>query len=95
VPQLERLLLLLLVVMLFLATAKDVFGIMGFWSPSTGWTTVSEKDVGTAVPMLGFRTAALQQPSGAVSGTPLIRDVMSEAEPGVANADSDNPNEPT
>lgn len=83
-PQPERLLLLLLVVLLFLATAKDVFGIMGFWSPSTGWTTVSEKEVGTP----------LQQPSGAVSGT-SIRDVMSEAKPGVANSDSDNPNEPT
>lgn len=76
--------MLLLVVLLFLATAKDVFGIMGFWSPSTGWTTVSEKEVGTP----------LQQPSGAVSGT-SIRDVMSEAKPGVANSDSDNPNEPT
>lgn len=75
---------MLLVVLLFLATAKDVFGIMGFWSPSTGWTTVSEKEVGTP----------LQQPSGAVSGT-SIRDVMSEAKPGVANSDSDNPNEPT
>ena len=77
--------MLLLVVLLFLATAKDVFGIEGFWSPSTGWTTVSEKEVGTP----------LQQPSGAVSETPLIRDVMSEAKPGVANSDSDNPNEPT
>ena len=76
---------MLLVVLLFLATAKDVFGIEGFWSPSTGWTTVSEKDVDTP----------RQQPSGAVSGTPLIRDVMSEAEPGVAISDSDNPNEPT
>ena len=76
--------MLLLVVLLFLATAKDVFGIEGFWSPSTGWTTVSEKEVGTP----------LQQPSGAVSGT-SIRDVMSEAKPGVANSDSDNPNEPT
>lgn len=75
---------MLLVVLLFLATAKDVFGIEGFWSPSTGWTTVSEKEVGTP----------LQQPSGAVSGT-SIRDVMSEAKPGVANSDSDNPNEPT
>jgi hypothetical protein len=84
VPQPERLLLLLLVVLLFLATAKDVFGIEGFWSPSTGWTTVSEKEVGTP----------LQQPSGAGSGT-SIRDVMSEAKPGVANSDSDNPNEPT
>lgn len=85
--------MLLLVVLLFLATAKDVFGIMGFWSPSTGWTTVSEKEVGTNCPLVG--TNLLQQPSGAVSETPLIRDVMSEAKPGVANSDSDNPNEPT